>query len=146
MNPRTAKIIETYYPIAFAITVTGISWHFQPDPDELKALLETAINVGSIIIGFLGTMASILLGTTTRAIAFLKTVRKFSLIVEYIWSAVRWSFSFVAVSVLFQVYSRWWKVPWIYAWVFLGAFASAVTFRAVDIALTVLRSIAVNNR
>lgn len=133
---------ERNYPLVLAIILLLLSVGIRPDPTLLREMLPSAVTIGSIIIGFLGTIASILLGIDSKAIEFLRRIEKFGLVLDYIWKAIRWSFVFLIISVVFTVRPTWWKEPWLHIWVFFGAFAFGLTFRAIDVATAVLRAAA----
>lgn len=133
---------ERHYPLAVAIALLLLSFSVPPDPSLLRGLLPNCITIGSIIIGFLGTIASILLGVDSKAIEFLRRIEKFGLVLDYIWKAIRWSFVFLILSVVFEVRPDLWKHPWLHIWIFFGSFAVGLTFRAIDVATAVLRAAA----
>jgi len=128
---------EGNYPYVAGVLAFALALVFRPALN-LGSVLGTAVTIAAIWMGFLGTMAGILMAMESRFIVFLKRVDKFGVILDYIWFAVAWSFLFLLLSLAIQLLrlDHWSLTA---AWLSLGTVALLATYRALDTTITVIR-------
>jgi len=129
---------ERYYPFLIGALIFLVLVFTRP-PIDVRPVLVTAITIASIALGFLGTLAAVLLSINSNAIAFLRQIGKFGDILDYIWAGVHWTFFLTLASFVLQfVDCNHWFIN--AAWLALVAVALLTTFRAIDISTKILRS------
>lgn len=139
---------ERYYPLLGAI-VAGLGAYFIPGVSAaLSGLsidaLSAGINMSSIFIGFMATMAGVILATSSKAVAFMKRVGKLEQLVAYIWSSILTSFVFLIVCTTILVLTNK-GVPFILAnqgWLWLSTCTWSIltTARATHITMILVRN------
>jgi len=130
---------ERNYPYLVSFLLVAIVLIFNLNL-SLSQVLPTAITAASIVAGFLSTLATILLSIDSKGIRFLKRIKKFGTIINYLWAAIRWAFAFVVLSSILQMLrqqNRW----QIILWLLVGIITFTSAFRAIDISLAILRSV-----
>lgn len=110
--------IETKSPILVSITVTGIIAYFKVsvyDIENFKEILGAVINIGSILIGFMGVMLSILISVTKSNI--IKKICENNagvLLVNYfLWSFCTGFVSVIFSTIFYAFLNRYSTIYWI---------------------------------
>jgi len=98
---------ERYYPLIGAI-IAGMCAYFVPTVKSLltdlsPTVLSAGISMASIFIGFMATMAGVILATSSKAVAFMKKVGKLEQLVAFIWSSIVASFAFLITCMILLV-------------------------------------------
>lgn len=141
-----AKKAELWYPWVFAFIATALSWHMRFDPVLRKDLVGYIVTVVTVAVGFLAAIATVLLTLRSRAIEFLKRVKRFGQMLDFIWIAIRWSGVFLVATLPVYLASEnspdYLRRPLSVVWVFTGVLSLAMVFRAMDVSVTVLRAAA----
>lgn len=142
---RGAKVLKVWwerlYPFLIAVGITVLVWRIPATAALIGNLsgdvVSAGINIGAIFIGFVATVASILMSINSEAVKFMKRVGKFHVLMNFLWWSIRASFVFVLVSLVWYVAPSQTTMQEIlgYAWVFAGAWTLLTTYRATDIAM-----------
>lgn len=136
--------LEQRYPLAGAIAATLFAYVLNFNLSKYPDLVSNTLTITAIFIGFMGTLAGILLGTNSKVISFMKKIGKLSAVMKYIWSAIHISFIFVAISFVLILNSQFKQNYWTYIWVFFGVYSLLLTHRGITVAAELLRSVADN--
>ncbi len=143
--------MERFYPLACAMVITLIAvflkFSLLSYLSSLPNIMGTVVTITSIFIGFLSTLAGILLSSNSKAIRFLKRIDKLSGLVRYIRLAIEWLFILLFVSFGLQLNPDLISFSWYIsiAWVFIAAYGLLLSFRAVRCSMNLLLSISSNN-
>lgn len=138
---RSALIWERHYPVIFASLSVGVAVVFDFDIKLVEDIFSELITGSAIFIGFISTLAGIILTSQNKAIHFMKQINKLDGVMSYIWNSIRMLFVFIGLTITVQLIS---EIPyWLtLSWVFVGVLALTATFRSLDITLALLRSVA----
>ena len=128
--------IEQYYPLAGAIIASIVANYFNFKTDDYPQLVSNTLTITAIFIGFMGTLAGILLGTNSKVITFMIRIGKLSAVMRYIWRAIHMSFVFIAVSFFLLVGKNINQELWSLVWVFFGLYSILLTHRGITVAAT----------
>lgn len=143
------RFIEKWYPIVFSFCSVFYCATYKitsSDIPRFHEVLNSYVNMSSIIIGFLATMISILITSVDKTV--MKKIRKFNamnLLTSYINIAVI-SGLIVAIysvgysSVVDKTDSIYWYL--FLFWVFIATLFLASTFRILQVMLRILTNIA----
>ncbi|MTI95374.1 MAG: hypothetical protein FH749_07780 [Firmicutes bacterium] len=141
ISGKTEAIWEKWYPWIFASISAMCSYFFNLSTNIITVFLSEITTVAAIFIGFLGTLAGILLTTQSKAVSFMKEIGKLEPVLGYIWGSIRLLFLLIIVSVGLQAI----KLPngslFSLIWVFIFTVAIISAYRALDISLSLLRSV-----
>jgi hypothetical protein len=120
--------IEKYYPLVISVTLSIFTYIIGFDIKHYPELAASSLTITAIFIGFMGTLAGILLSANSKAIRFMKKVNKLSSVLGFILHAIHASFVFLALSLTLQITTT--KMPYFfsYLWVFFGFFALFLTY------------------
>lgn len=137
-------IIEKFYPFAAATASAVGGFFFNFDLNNYPMLLSNAVNISAILLGFMGTLAGIVLSSNSKAIKFMKKIDKLSSLFGYIWGSIQSSFIFLLASICLQLFPSLIKNHiWISeAWLFLGVCSIFLTHRGVSVSIALLHSAA----
>lgn len=96
------KIIEQYYPMSVGL-ISGIIvcnvMSKELITDNFKDLLLSTITICSIVVGFITTSKAILISIDNKPIINkIKSIDKYSLLIDYFMSAIRFNFIVVIYS------------------------------------------------
>jgi hypothetical protein len=142
--PSKKFIFEKFYPVIFSLIITGICIYKRFVIIRGETILDNASTITSIFIGFLGTLAGIILSSNSMTIRFMKRINKLSILLNYIWKSIQWSFIFLGLTIILQI-----NLPQstdnksLYltaAWIFSGSYSLLLTHRAISISTILLRS------
>lgn len=145
---KREKIIEQYYPLvgATVVALAGLEFGFDimGDGEKSLPLITNAITISSIFIGFLGTMAGIILGSNSKAVLFMRRIGKLQPLLRYIWGAIGSSFALLGLSFFLQlVPQKLARVPFFsLIWLFVASLAVLSTHRGIFVTINLLYSIA----
>jgi hypothetical protein len=139
---------EKWYPLLVAAAVSIVARFVPPlysaFPNVSSEVLSGALNIAAIFIGFIATVASILMSINSRAVQFMKRIGKFHLLMNFIWWSLRSSFLFLGVSIVLLMFKdrpadplKWYLG---FTWVFLGLWSLLSTYRAIDIAVILIQN------
>ena len=160
MDPanRVESIIERFVPEAVSLvfgaltyTILHHGWYELNADTKLTELFGAVVNVCAIAVGFLGTVAAVLISLDGRkAIEAIKAVDLYGSLFGYIIKAVVWSFACAVITTILILYQTL-KIPSFFhffvlsAWTFL-AFASCCSSLLVVIIFSlILRKISREN-
>jgi hypothetical protein len=143
----TSKQIETWWPYALgALAAAGslpfFSFWYPSKPNEL---VQSALTIGAISVGFLANMKAILFSVEkTRIVEDLKASGYWNDLIDYLMDAIHVSLLLVlfgAVGFLFDCLDRssWFVRLILSAWVFLLVSAVSAYYRVVRLLAFVLR-------
>ena len=139
--------VEKWYPVVLGGVATGSYFALRPYvslPPSTKELFTAIMTISSIAVGFLMTAKSILLTLNNRAVRFLKDKSKYGTLIDYMITAVNWSFLCAVVTAFLLLIDCakppvW--LPCVFApWVFVTVTCAASCYRVVRIFSSVLRS------
>jgi hypothetical protein len=140
--------IERWWPVSLGIIASVVYWSvfrdFKPAA-ERKDVLGATLSIGAIAVGFLANAKAILFSIDKkRVIVQLKDSRYYGYLVDYLMSAVRWSFVLAIISAAGLVvelgkHERWYSVGRAF-WVFVLFAGMASYYRVVHVFGTILRS------
>lgn len=139
--------IEKHYPLVGAALITGVSYYLNFNIQIYPSVLTNALTITAIFIGFMGTLAGILLGSSSKPIRFMKRINKLSTLLKYIWTSIQWSFIFLFITIILQFLPTLYK-NYLYvttAWVFTGSYSLLLTHRGISITTILLRSSAADD-
>ena len=146
----TSGQAERSYPFACGVLAAGLAAFLvhKIDPtvgDSVKDLFSSAINVGAIATGFLGTMQSILLTSERRRmVEYLKEAHKFDRLVDYLLGAISLCITVALFSgiVLFLTHykAETWYHYLLAVWAGMNVWAVSSCYRAFSIMSTILKS------
>lgn len=128
-------VVEIWYPFVGAIILSLLSHKFGFDVLALEDLPTIGITVTSIFIGFISTLAGLLLSSDSKGISRMKQLKKFKLTLKYCWKAVRLSFLFIVLNIFLIIYPDI-EYHWVSTvWVFMVSWTYLAIFRSVDVSL-----------
>lgn len=143
---NSAKV-ESYYPAAGTVLITAFAIILNFDLKLYSSIVTSALTITAIFIGFIGTLAGIILTSNSKAIAFMQRINKLPILFNYIWGSLQFSFLFVFYCILIEVYppllskSLWFSS----LWAALGSYSLLLIHRAITISITLLKSSAFNS-
>jgi hypothetical protein len=140
--------LETHYPWLCALLLGGLYFAFfrgHPIPESYKDVLAAMVNISAIAAGFLTTSKSILFSIdTTRSVGQLKDAKLYNRLLDYLFSAIIWSFIVAAASTVLLLID--WKTPkpWhchvFGVWLMVVVLASFLNYRVIHIFGLLLRA------
>lgn len=139
--------VEKYYPLVMGILTAGLSAGYLPHNIQeriLRELLNPAINISAIIVGFLATAKSILVSIQDKSIIRkLKTAKLYETTIDYMATGIRASFALALISGLSILIdpktAAWWLPHVIGIWVGTTVFTMASVYRVIEILTKILR-------
>ncbi len=139
---------ERGYPYLLAIFAGMAAWHFkvEPNPTKFDGMLESAISVSAILLGFLGTAKAMLLSYRSSKLSWIKSKPTvWRLLLGYLKAAFRLSFVVCLLSLgllIFDITSTPVEIKAYIVPFWVGLFtASVITFfRVVSVFFTILAS------
>ena len=146
----TSGQVERAYPFGLGILATILAGvlmykvHVSVG-DSVKDLFASAINVGAIATGFLGTMQSILLTSERRRlVGYLKDAGKLTALIDYLLGAISLCIAVAVCSgvILFFAHHRsegWFQYV-LSAWFGLAIWTASSCYRAFSIMSVILKS------
>lgn len=134
--------IEKAYPLVIAAFTTAIGIFLKFNLASAESILPNAITITAMFIGFIGTLAGILLSSNSKAILFMKKIGKLTELFRYIWLAIQWSFLFLIYCIIIQFLPGL-KYQGIisYLWLFLASFSLLLIYRGISVTVSLLNSI-----
>jgi hypothetical protein len=142
--------MERWYPLLAGLAAAAVAWalrtHVNIESQALSNLMGSVLNLSSIAVGFLGASAAILLSIDQRrVIRDLKKMGSYNRLIDYLISAVRWSFGLAVFSAIGGLaYQKLDGVPharagFFLVWFFLCVVSAVACYRIVYIFADVLR-------
>lgn len=138
MALNKSLIVEIWYPFAGAVVLSILSHVFEYNIFGLEDLPTTVITITAIFVGFISTLAGLLLSSESKGISKMKQLDKYSITLKYCWRAVRLSFLLILINVVLIIYP---KIDYHWAstlWTFLTTWTYLSIFRGVDVALSAI--------
>lgn len=133
---------ERWYPLMVSALVTLAGVIFFPLSGLMAELLDTGMTIAAVLIGFVGTIASILMSHDSRSVRFMKKIGKFDGLLRFLWDAIRMSFIFLAMSVVARIAAKsQFNVPadlTAIVWFFFGMWSLLSTYRAIKISMILI--------
>jgi hypothetical protein len=100
---------EKHFPVCLGLIVSGIALLIMGSQGKvlnIGNILSETINVSAITIGFLATTKSILFSIgNRRVIRELKDAELYNTIVDYLVSAIKWSFGLALLSAMYRLFA-----------------------------------------
>jgi|GEM_PF-6094113 len=136
--------LEKWYPLIVSIFISGFAYHKCFFLNNYESLLTSSLTIISIFIGFVGTLAGIILSSNGKAIAFMKQIGKLALLMSYIWRSLEISFIFVFYCILLVIYPTLITThTWISSvWAFIGSYSLLLIHRSITRSVSLLKSAA----
>lgn len=124
---RHSLTYERLYPAMFGVALAVVAWlvDFGLPQDSRKELLASAISIGGILAGFLGTAKTILLALPREVQARLRTSGYLDTLMDYLGAAMLGSLTVAVISV-FGFFPMATSAPSIYGPIWIGIFVFSV--------------------
>jgi hypothetical protein len=140
--------LERWNPLLGGVIAAAVSWHYFPvfpvPADSAPSLFSAIVSLSAISVGFLATAKAILFSIDqTLIVRQLQANVHYSRLVDFLLSAIHWSFALAIFSAgCFTVdlkNSVSWHRYYLTVWVFVLAAASLATYRVIHIFGALLR-------
>lgn len=143
---NSAKV-ERYYPAAGTVLITAFAIILNFDLKLYSSIVTSAFTITAIFIGFIGTLAGIILTSNSKATAFMQRINKLSVLYSYIWGSLQLSFVFVFYCILIEVYPPLLSISLFFSWLWaaLGSYSLLLIHRSITVSITLLKSAALKS-
>jgi len=150
MERFAPEVISFVFGI-LAYVILHFGWYVLNVDTKLTEVFTAVVNVCAIAVGFLGTVAAVLISLDGRkAIEAIKAMDLYARLYGYIMKAVGWSFACAVITTVLILYQSL-KVPsflhffFLAAWTFLASASCLSSLLVVTIFSLILRKIAAEN-